>query len=276
MATAASRQHDLTQPKPVAFTPEDLHRAVTQKRAPIPSVARKNVGDAERAVSAVAGAILGAVGVYRKDVPGLVLATLGGALLIRGVSGHCSAYSAVGVDTSKREPTQRRKQSDPRGNDVEVAVSFLIGKSASELYAVWRDFERLPEFMTHLKSVKKIDARRTHWRASAPWLYGGEVAWDAEIVEDELNRRIAWHSEADADVEHAGSVEFKEAPGGRGTFVSIRLSYRPPGGRLGKWTARLFGEEPEQQIRADMRNFKRLMEVGELPTIDGQPRGSCR
>jgi hypothetical protein len=28
-------------------------------------------------------------------------------------------------------------------------------------------------------------------------------------------------------------------------------------------------------IREDLRNFKRVMELGEIPTIDGQPHGTC-
>lgn len=275
----ATTYHERTgRAEPLAFTAQDLHAAVTKRspRRPSRPGAKTNVGRGERKVSVVAGAILGAVGLYRKDLPGLALATLGGALLIRGASGHCSGYAALGIDTTKEDERRAPRSQPPRSNEVEAKVSYLIDKPASELYAIWRDFERLPEFMTHLKSVKKLDARRTHWTTSAPWLYGGEVEWTAEIVEDELNRRIAWRSEADADVENEGSIEFSPAPGSRGTYVRVSLAYRPPGGSLGRWAAKLFGEEPEQQIHEDLRNFKRLMEVGELPTTEGQPRGKCR
>jgi uncharacterized membrane protein len=44
---------------------------------------------------------------------------------------------------------------------------------------------------------------------------------------------------------------------------------------LGKWIAALFGENPERQVREDLRNFKRVMELGEIPTIQGQPHGTC-
>jgi uncharacterized membrane protein len=232
---------------------------------------RQNVGQAERVLSAAAGAVLAAMGLARKDGPGLLIAGLGGSLLYRGASGHCHAYSALGINTAKAAvwPDRRRE-------DVQVAVSYLINKPADQLYAFWHDFEQLPKFMTHVKSVQKVDARRSHWVATAPWLYGGEVEWDAEIVEDELNRRIVWQSLPDADVQHRGSIEFVPALGDRGTNVRVRLSYAPPAGQIGRWTAKLLGEEPEQQVREDLRNFKRLMEVGEIPTIQGQPRGKCR
>jgi uncharacterized membrane protein len=233
------------------------------------STCQKNVGNSERMLSAAAGVVLGAVGLHRKDVPGLLVAGLGSALIYRGATGHCSAYSALGINTAASNGASKP-------DSVQVAVSYLVNKPADQLYAFWHDFERLPEFMSHLKAVQRVDARRSHWTATAPWLYGGEAEWDAEIVEDELNRRIVWQSLADADVQHRGAVEFAQALGDRGTMVRVHFTYAPPFGQLGRWTAKLFGEEPEQQVREDLRNFKRLMEVGEIPTIEGQPRGTCR
>ncbi len=37
--------------------------------------------------------------------------------------------------------------------------------------------------------------------------------------------------------------------------------------------AKLFGEEPTQQVQDDLRRFKQVMEAGEVPTTDGQPTG---
>ena len=36
--------------------------------------------------------------------------------------------------------------------------------------------------------------------------------------------------------------------------------------------AKLFGQEPTQQITEDLYRFKALMEAGEIPTVEGQPR----
>jgi uncharacterized membrane protein len=35
----------------------------------------------------------------------------------------------------------------------------------------------------------------------------------------------------------------------------------------------LLGHDPAATIREDLRRFKQLMEAGEVPTIEGQPRG---
>ncbi|HEV8711658.1 MAG TPA: hypothetical protein VGX03_02380 [Candidatus Binatia bacterium] len=37
--------------------------------------------------------------------------------------------------------------------------------------------------------------------------------------------------------------------------------------------AKLFGEEPSQQVEADLRRLKQIMEASEVPTTVGQPSG---
>jgi uncharacterized membrane protein len=221
-------------------------------------------------VSAIAGSILGLLGMGRRDLVGLGIAGVGAALIYRGATGHCSAYQALGVDTALDET------SGLRSGEVRVTASFLINKPAEKLYTFWRDFENLPGFMSHLESVTTINDRKSHWVAKAPKPYGGRVEWDAEIIADEPNSRIDWQALPNSDVEHRGSIRFMPALGDRGTKVTVELIYSPPGGHLGRWAAKLFGEEPEQQIHSDLRNFKRFMETAEILTTAGQPMGKCQ
>jgi len=101
------------------------------------------------------------------------------------------------------------------------------------------------------------------------------VEWDAEIVEDRPNELIAWRSVEGSDVDNSGSVRFVQAPGDRGTEVHVELRYSPPGGVIGATIAKLFGEEPAQQVDADLHAFKAIMETGQLvhsdATIHGRP-----
>jgi len=68
-------------------------------------------------------------------------------------------------------------------------------------------------------------------------------------------------------------VQFKDAPAGRGTEVIVELKYNPPGGVLGAFAAKMWGEEPTQQLRADLRRFKAVMEAIEPVSTEGQPMG---
>lgn len=145
--------------------------------------------------------------------------------------------------------------------------SIIIDRSPEELYQYWRDFENLPRFMNHLESVKKTGGNRSHWVAKAP--AGTSIEWDAEITEDRPNELIAWRSLEGADVDNSGSVEFETAPGERGTIVRVEIDYNPPGGVIGEWVAKLFGEEPGQQTQEALRCFKQVMETGEVIISEG-------
>lgn len=155
---------------------------------------------------------------------------------------------------------------------IKVEKTVTINKPQDELYRFWHNFENLPQFMNHLKSVKVIDEKRSHWVAEAP--LGISVEWDANIIEDRENEKISWSSVKDADIENSGSVHFKKAPDNRGTEVEVVIVYEPPGGKIAAAIAKLFGEEPKQQIGDDLNRFKMLMETGEIATTEGQPNGS--
>jgi len=154
---------------------------------------------------------------------------------------------------------------------VHVRRAYTVNKSASDLFDFWRNLENLPKFMTHLQEVIVLDEKRSHWKAKAP--AGTSVEWDAQIINEEKDKLISWRSLEGASVQSTGSVRFIET-GDRGTEVRVVLEYIPPGGQVGKLVARLFGEEPSQQIQEDLRRFKQLMEAGEIPTSQG-PRGTC-
>jgi uncharacterized membrane protein len=62
----------------------------------------------------------------------------------------------------------------------------------------------------------------------------------------------------------AGSVRFIPTQAG-GTEIVVHLQYEPPAGKLGSFVASLFGEEPSQQIRADLRRLKAMLETGDVP-----------
>jgi uncharacterized membrane protein len=229
-----------------------------------------NVGDAERVISAVAGGAIAFAGLRARSVTGLVGAALGGALLYRGLSGNCPAYSALGYDTADHGAPA---PGDYFERGIHVEESMTINRTPWDLYQFWRNFDNLPRFMQHVKFVGVTDDKKSHWVVDGP--AGQDVEWDAEIINDEPNALIAWHSLPGATVDNAGSVRFVPGPEGRGTEVRVVIDYIPPAGRFGKLVATVFGKNPTSEIREDLRRFKRLMETGEVPTTDGQPRGTC-
>ena len=156
------------------------------------------------------------------------------------------------------------------GKDALVERTVTVNRPARELYDFWRDFTHFPQFMDNIRSVEKLDERRSHWVIEAP--AGTSVEFDSIITEDEPGRLIAWESEEGASVPNRGRVEFIDAAPGRGTMVRATISYDPPGGAFGRAVAKVMQREPNVQARRDLRRFKQLMETGEI-TTSASPSG---
>jgi uncharacterized membrane protein len=168
---------------------------------------------------------------------------------------------------------RRRRQAQGEGEAVHARSVITVNEPPAAVYARWKDFERLPEFMEHVESVQTTGGGRSHWVvASGP--AGTTVEWDAEITHDIAGQQIAWRSLPGSDVENAGRVRFTAAPRGEGTEVRVELDYEPPAGAVGALVAKLFGEEPNQQLADDLRRFKQIVETGEVARSEGSPYGT--
>jgi len=234
-----------------------------------------NVGLQERELSIVAGAAIAVFGLSRPvGLAGFALIGLGAAVVYRGWTGQCNLYKALGIDShtgDQNQPSADPEEYNESGIHIEYATT--INRPAAELYEFWRNFENLPQFMTHLQSVKVIDEQSSQWTANGP--LGMSVQWNAKIINDKPSKLIAWQSVGSPDVDNSGSVTFLPATNGVGTVVRVKISYIPPAGRVGNWVAKLFNEDPKHQATTSLRQFKQLMETGEVTSNgDGKPRGS--
>ncbi|HEX6963168.1 MAG TPA: SRPBCC family protein [Lacipirellula sp.] len=227
-----------------------------------------NVDYKERILSSLAGALLTAYGLSSGKRGSLLMAGLGGALLHRGMTGHCYLYNALGVNTAKPQPATVI----PAGRGDRVEQSIVIMREPAELYSFWRELENLPKVMTHVKSIEPVDRVRSHWAADGP--LGKQVEWDAEIFNDVENELIAWRSIPGSQVDTAGSVRFEPLGVGRGTKVTVNLKYDPPAGKVGAWVASILGRDPENMIADDLRRFKALLETTGATSATGQPAPS--
>jgi len=233
-----------------------------------------NVGHTERMVTGAAGVALALFGISRRSLPGAALALLGGGLMYRAATGHCDGYQALGINTAEpREGDGSAPAEAYFERGIHIVHAFSINKSPDELYQYWRKLDNLPSILSYLESVTVTDEKRSHWVAKGPLDMKWE--WDAEIINDEPNRLIAWRSVGNADVDNAGAVTFTQGPEGRGTEVKVVIDYIPTGGRFGQIIAKFLGRDPSAEVREGLRDFKRVMETGEKPTTEGQPRGTC-
>lgn len=164
-------------------------------------------------------------------------------------------------DTASKDAATKAGQAGRDEASVSASV-VTINASAADLYAYWRDFSRLGDFMENIDRIEVIDPTHSHWIVKSPT---GTVEWDATVTQDEPGRVIGWESAEGAGLRNSGRVEFHDA-GDRGTVVRAVIAYDPPGGAIGKLVAKLFQREPAIQARRDLRRFKQLIEAGEVAT----------
>src|SRR5271170_6367243 len=186
---------------------------------------------AQRTISLLGGGTLIAYGLYKRSWSGLGMAAVGGVLTYRAMS------------VTKTAGRRGQNVSVPYETGTRVDASVTVNVPRAEAYRFWRNLENMPKFMQKIQIVSEIDNKTSHWVAKTPT--GSSLEWTAEIINEAENELLAWRS-VDGDIRTAGSVQFKDAPGG-GTLVLVESQYRGPGGSLALWLAKLAGGDPSAQ-----------------------------
>jgi hemerythrin superfamily protein len=145
----------------------------------------------------------------------------------------------------------------------DVTASVDVQVPVRTAYNQWTQFESFPRFMTGVVSVRQLDDRRTHWVTE---IAGVRREFDAEIVEQVPDVRIAWQSVGD-EVRHSGAVTFQPR-GDEATHVTVDLGWQPEG--LIERAGGAVGMD-RLQIKADLERFRLFIEDRGSET--GQWRG---
>jgi uncharacterized membrane protein len=219
-----------------------------------PRIPAANVGGTERLMTLLAGAALLGYA-WRSSSKGLGLASAG--LLLRGATGYCPAYAAMGVN----QASTREALSGGRG--VHIRESININAPAEEIYRFWRQLDQLPEVMPHLAKVEQLDTKRSRWTAKA--FDQVPVTWEAEIINEQPFELIAWQTLPGQAIQTAGSVTFVPSATTRGTEVRVHLQYAAPGGKASNWLASLAGQDPAKYTREALVALKHRLEVTPPP-----------
>jgi uncharacterized membrane protein len=153
----------------------------------------------------------------------------------------------------------------PREGVVERAVT--VNAPREELYRRWRDFTAAPTWMEIVESVEDLSDDRHRWTVRTPG--DKRLSYETVVTEERAGEVLAWESAPGAKIRSTNRLEFRDAPGGRGTEIHAAMTYDPPLGPLGKLAALATQKAPELQVRRDLRRFKQLVEAGEIATTEG-------
>ena len=133
---------------------------------------------------------------------------------------------------------------------TKVEESIQVDVPVTTAYNQWTQFEDFPHFMEGVESVTQLDDKRLHWVAE---IAGARREWDAEIVDQEPDQRIAWRSLDGTP--NAGTVTFQ--PEGNGTRVTLDLDVEPQG------VVEKIGDKlgfVSKQAEGDLKRFKEFIE----------------
>jgi uncharacterized membrane protein len=205
----------------------------------------------------------------------LLTGVAGGALTLyggkrRGAVG--SAMSTVGLGMLTRAltnlETRRLVGLDGEGKGVDIEKTITIDAPVDKVFAYWSHPENFPEFMSHVREVRRIDDGMYRWKVGGP--AGLLIEWDAAITELDFNKTLAWKSLPGAIIWQEGVTRFTSNPDDT-TRLDIKMSYKPPAGLLGHEIAKLFGVDPKQEMDDDLMRMKSFIETG-VPPHDAASR----
>jgi uncharacterized membrane protein len=132
-----------------------------------------------------------------------------------------------------------------------VEKTVEVDRPVRTVYNQWTQFEDFPKFMAGVKEVRQLDDTHLHWRAE---IWGKDEEWDAEITEQEPDKRVSWRSIGGAP--NAGTVRF-EPLGADRTLVRLAMSYQPEG--VVEKVGNAMGAV-ESQVEKSVRDFKQFIE----------------
>jgi uncharacterized membrane protein len=132
-----------------------------------------------------------------------------------------------------------------------VEKSIEVEVPVTTVYNQWTQFEEFPRFMEGVESVTQLDDTRLHWVAE---IAGARREWDAEIVDQQPDQRIAWRSIDGAG--NGGIVTFQPV-GPSTTRVNLQMEFEPEG------LAETIGDKlgfVDKQAEGDLQRFKSFIE----------------
>lgn len=204
-----------------------------------------------RLLIALTGGTLALAGLRRGGLLGALSSLLGLGLATRGLANK-PVRRLVGIGTGRWA--------------VDFQKTINVDAPVEEVFDFWQNYDNFPQFMTNIEEIKDLGKGQSHWVVKGP--AGTTVEWDATLTEVVPNEVLAWQTQPEATVAHAGRVQFEPA-GEDATRVTVRMSYNPPAGVAGHVVASLFGSNPRQEIDEDLVRLKSLLEEGKTST-EGQ------
>lgn len=213
---------------------------------------------AERVLNLTSGALLMLPVLGKRSAIRWTAAAAGGALIYCGLSGTRSASRLMPPG-----PTANSKR--------RIRQSITIGRSASELFALWRKPETLEKIRLPFEQLTVLGSDHVRWKMKLP---AGSMEIEALLVEERPDELVHWRSTSSGPFQVDERMRFKPAPRDLGTEAMLDYEVdfsRMPAGEILRSLSSFFQRAPQSAVKKVLENFKSLAETGEVPTLERNP-----
>jgi uncharacterized membrane protein len=244
----------------------------------LPPVARipsgKNVAVWERLLSAAAAAALVRVASRSGSGWRVLLLIAGSELMRRAVSGHSFLYSSLGISTAGHS---RQHLSTSYGQQMadgftpmpyDVKRTVTIARPRAEVFG---HVHNLAHVLRDVPEIKDFQQRpdALDFTFAPPVGAACALHFDVYIVENE--RYVAWHCEMNGEDTAQGFLVFADAPGGRGTEVTVALWHSRSTSSSLSAALRLLVNSMDRALRKYLRAAKQVIETGHMASAQRLP-----
>lgn len=153
----------------------------------------------------------------------------------------------------------QRTSLHPRDENT-IEVSVRIQRPVGEVFSFYRDFKNLPSFLGDVMSIEQTGQATSRWTIQGP--LGIRVSWTIRVTEERPNAVIRYETVTLPALRTSWEIHF--APGSGAGETEVREVMKAPLGRLGRAALALIGKFPAEEVSANLRRLKEVMEIGRV------------
>jgi uncharacterized membrane protein len=139
-----------------------------------------------------------------------------------------------------------------------IEAGVTIHCAVDKVFRFYRDFQNLP--LGDVIAVAQTGPAASRWTIQGP--LGIRAHWTIKVTEERPNELIRYETVAPPGLRTCWEIHF--APGSEAGATDVREVMKAPLGRLGRAALALIGKVPAEEVPANLRRLKELMETGRV------------
>ena len=152
-------------------------------------------------------------------------------------------------------------------NTIEARVT--IHRPIDAVFSFYRDFTNLPRFLGDVMAIEPVGPATYRWTIQGP--IGIRADWRIRVTEVRTNELIRYETITLPALRTCWEIHFAPASDAGDTEVTEVM--KTPLGRLGRAALALIGKFPAEEVAANLRRLKEVMETGKVTDASYSVRG---